>query len=351
LTVGRGYRPTVPTRPAPAAADPLAALRERPFTVVNRVMEVHPGRVAAPTKVLRELGFTVTQVGDGPLEAGPDELVLLWGNAVWFPQAVRSLEERTPAQRPTVALWHVEPLPPPRDSSFRWPRPRARELAKIALRDPRASDVYSNWWALRRLARHGLPDVLAVPTRERSAFLAERGLDVHVVPYGYEEPDGRDLGLERDLDVLFLGVVDIRARRRAVETLRRAGIRVETQGDYRDPSLWGESRTQLINRAKIMLSISRFPGTFGSKRFLLGMSCNALMLSDPLYDPSPFERDVHFVERPVADMPAAVEHYLEHEDERRRIAQAGHDLVTGTMTMRRSVERLIALVGKRVGAR
>jgi hypothetical protein len=314
-------------------------------------MEVNPKRVAAPTKFLRELGFTVTQVGDGAVAADSEAIVLLWGNAVWFPQAVRSLIERAPRDRPTVVLWHVEPLPPPRDSSFRWPLPRPRELAKIALRDTRASDVYSNAFTIRRLARHGLPHLLAVPTKERAAFLAGRGIPVELVPYGYEEQDGRDLALERDIDVLFVGVLDIAWRRRVVRRLRRDGIRVDAHGDYFDPALWGESRTQLINRAKIMLSISRFPGTFGSKRFLLGMSCNSLVVSDRLYDPAPYVRDVHYVEAAVEGMAATIAHYLAQDDERRRVAQAGHDFVTRELTMRRSVERLVDLVAERVAAR
>jgi hypothetical protein len=323
----------------------------RPFTVVNRTMEVYPDRVAAPTKVLRELGYTVAQVGDAPVDASPEGILLLWGNAVWFPRTVRSLESMAPARRPTVVLWHVEPLPPPRDSGFHRPAPRVRELAKLVLRDPRASDVYSNWRAIQRLARHGLPQVLAVATHERADFLAQEGVPVHVVPYGYEEPDGRDLGLERDIDVLFLGVLDLRVRKRAVRILRRAGIRVEAHGDYSDRSLWGESRTRLINRAKIMLSVSRFPGTFGSKRFLLGMSCKALVVSDPLYDSRPFVPDVHFVESPVADLPETMRRYLADDAERLRIAQAGHDLVTGELTIRRSVERLLAIIAESDGRR
>ena len=323
-------------------------LRDRPFTVVNREMEVRPGRVAVPTRLLRERGLSVRQVADAPLDWPPDEIVLLWGNTVWFPRIVRWFERAPRDRRPTLVLWHVEPFPPPRDSGLRRPVPRPRELAKIVLRDPRASDVYSNVWMLRRLERAGLPDVLAVPTRERAAYLRERGTAAVIVPYGYDPEDGRDLRRERDVDVLFLGAADMRTRKSALRRLRRAGVRIDVRGDYFDPALWGEPRTELLNRTKIMLSISRFPGTFGSKRFLIGMSCKALVVSDPLYDPAPFVPGVHFVEASVGDMPAAIEHYLTHEDERRAIAERGHDLVTSELTMERSVDELLRVVGERV---
>ena len=87
-------------------------------------------------------------------------------------------------------LWHVEPFPLPRDSGQRWPRPTARDLAKIVLRDSLASDVYSNYFTLRRLIARGIPDVLAVTSGERAAFFAERGLDAFVALFGYRKDYG-----------------------------------------------------------------------------------------------------------------------------------------------------------------
>lgn len=53
---------------------------------------------------------------------------------------------------------------------------------------------------------------------------------------------------------------------------------------------------------------------------------------------------------------ATVHHYLEHEDERARIAEQGRRLVTEELTLRRSVARLLellaeALHGKAGGSR
>lgn len=311
-------------------------------------MKAYPDRVAPLTSILAEEGFTVRQVPDIALDSSPDEIILIWGNALWFPRALRSLERMPPSRRPTTIIWHAEPLPPPRASGLQWPRPGAREIAKIVVRDSRASDVYSNYWTLRRLAKRGLPHLLAVTTGERASFLAERGIEATVVPYGYQQTDGRDLGLERDLDVLLLGANHIRRRKEAVSRLRRAGIRVEALGSYSDAALWGEERTKLVNRVKIMLSVSRFPGTFAGKRFVIAMACNALVVSDPLYEPAPYVRGEHFVEASLEEMPELIEHYLANQGERRRIAQQGHDFVTSELTMRRNVLRLLDLVGDRL---
>lgn len=348
-------RPSMLRRVIPSAASVevrgrLEALRPLRFRVLHREMAV-PGPLAAPTGILRQQGFEVLQQGDRPLEPDPAEVVLVWGNAVWFPQAVRSLQRMPRESRPLTVIWHVEPLPPPRDSGLRWPRLTVREIAKILLRDPRANDVYSNVRMLERLARHALPDILAVSTRERYAFLLERGFDVVLAGPGYEPRDGRDLGIERDLDVLFLGSTNVPARRRALRRLRRAGVRIEVRGSYSDGSLWGEGRTLLLNRTKIVLSIARFPGTFGSRRFVIAMACKALVVSDPLYDPYPFQPDVHFVEASLEDMPAVIERYLADEDARARVAAQGHDFVTQELAMERVILRLLAAVGERVAER
>ena len=333
----------------PAPADLVSRLAGRPFLVLNRSMEVTPGRVSTPTLMLRDLGLTVRETDDGPVDAAPEEIVLVWGNPTWFPKAMRSLIRLPRERRPATAIWFVEPLPPPRGSGYRWPLPGARELAKIVLRDRRATDVYSNYAMLSRLARHGLPDVLAVISAERRMFLEQRGIEAVEVPWGREPGDGRDLGLERDIDVLFLGEMRVPGRRRAVRRLRHAGIRVEAMGDYRNPALWGEGRVELVNRAKIFLSVSRFPGTFTTRRFLIGMACNSLLVSDPLVDASPFVPGTHYVESSLEELPGTNRHHLTHEEERLRIARQGHDFVMRELTMERSVQRLAGLVADRLG--
>jgi len=190
--------------------------------------------------------------------------------------------------------------------------------------------------------------VLAVTSGERAAFLAERGIEAVVAPYGHRASDGCLLGLDRDIDVLMLGTMNVPHRRRVVRHLRRAGVPVTTAGDYGDPSLWGESRTELVNRVKIMLSVGRFPGTLVGVRFQIAMACGALVVSEPLYDPAPYVPGEHFVEAAVDDMPSIIERYLADEGERTRLAQAGHRFVMTELTMERSFSSLLDVVAGRL---
>jgi Glycosyl transferases group 1 len=327
----------------------LDTLRARPAVVLNRGMSVTPGRVAALTELLDSFGFEVEQREDGPLDdLSPAHVVWIWGCANWFPRAMRSLVERPVGLRPATVLWHIEPFPLPRASGRPWPRPTARELAKIVLRDRRASDVYSNYFTLRRLISRGIPDVLAVTSGERAAFLAGRGIDAFVAPFGRRATDGRDLGLARDIDVLLLGVMNVPHRRHVVRHLRKSGVPVMTAGDYGNPSLWGESRTALVNRVKIMLSIGRFPGTLVGVRFQIAMACGALVVSEPPYDPTPYVPGEHFVQASVEDMPSVIRHYLADDRERLRITQCAHRFVTTELTMERSFSSLLDVVASRL---
>ena len=293
--------------------------------------------------MLDDAGYRVTEVADEAAELTPGDMLLMRGSANWFPKLWRALEQTPVDRRPLVVFWQTEPLPQPRSAELSKPRLHAREIAKILVRDENATDIYSNHWRLRRLARHALPDVLAVSSLDGCEFLAERGIDAHHVPLGYHPSFGHDLGLERDIDVLFLGALDVPRRKRLLRRLHARGIDVTARGGWRDSSCWGESRTQLINRAKIFLNLQRYPGTFSGMRLILGMANKALVVSEPFSSPEPFAPGEHFVCAPFDELPAVIERYLADDEARTRIVEAGHAFTTRELTMARSIGRVLEL--------
>lgn len=291
------------------------------------------------------LGHDARLVAPGARPTGEVALLLVYGNAAWFRPQLAAVAAMPEAERPRVTIWHSEPLPPPRAAGLPTPRLHLRELAKIALRDERATDPYTNLRMLRRLAEQGLPDRLVVTSHGAAERLAEDGLQAAVVPIGGNPAHGRDLGLERDLDVLFLGALDVPRRRRALQRLRRSGLAVTAVGGWDDARFWGDERARLVNRARVFLNLSRHPGQFSGVRLMLGMASGALVVSEPIYRPEPFVPGRHYVESPLETMPAVVARYLDDDAERRRIATAGHELVTRKLTHERSVARVLELSG------
>jgi hypothetical protein len=150
--------------------------------------------------------------------------------------------------------------------------------------------------------------------------------------------------LERDIDVLFLGDVRIARRRRALDYLRSSGIEVAAAGDWEDPQYWGEHRTKLLNRAKILLNVPRTSGDYSGLRMLLGAANGAVILSEPLYRPEPFLPGRHYVEAELEQMPPAVRQLLGDHARRTALTEAARDQATQVSTRSHSVSMLLEAI-------
>jgi hypothetical protein len=277
-----------------------------------------------------------------------DDLLWIQGNANWYPRICRTLEQAG-TERPPVVIWHTEPLPPRPGSGYKSDRLHLHEIKKILLRDPRATDPYTNSLRIRRLQKYGLPDILAVSSRSWQQYLASRGIKSHFIPFGYKaDRHGRLLGLPRDIDVLFLGTAQTSRRKRLLKQLRTAGIDVRAEGRWDERGTWGEYRTNLLNRTKILLNLQRHPGELAGMRMILGMSNGALIISEPIDRSQPYLAGKHYVESPAWKMPEVIRYYLEHADEREEITREAHRFVVEKLTMKASVNRILELAQSHV---
>jgi len=294
-------------------------------------------------RLLEARGIAIRPFGHVEWQPEFGTILLVLGNLNWYPAVKHQLLTSPVSELPKVILWHYEPLPLPRTAGVGWPWLDHREIAKILLRDPRATDPYTNYFVLRRLHRRGLPHRLFASTQERVEFLRKHGIPAEHLPLGYYPAQGRDLGLSRDIDALFLGASSLR-RRLKLAYLHWRGIKVTALGDWNNSAYWGEDRVRLINRARIFLNIPRFRAQFAHLRFVLGAANKALIVSEPLYNSFPFEAGRDYVAAGYRDMPDAIRYYLTHEDERREIAEAAHRLVMEKCSLAASVDRMAASI-------
>jgi hypothetical protein len=301
-------------------------------------------------EMLARQGFEIRRFTGEPWRAELGDVMLIRGNVNWFPSVKRQLYETPRDKLPAIVVWHLEPLPPSPGSGQAWPWLDHREIAKLLIRSPRATDPYTNYWVLRRLHRRGLPDWLFASSAERVEFLEAKGIPAEHLPMGYLPVLGRDLGLQRDIGVLFLGAATLR-RSILIARLRRLGVNLTVRGGWHNPECWGDSRTRLINRTKVFLNLPRFAGQFALLRFVLGAANKALIVSEPLYNSAPFVAGQHYVAATYREMPRVIRYYLEHEDERRRIAENGYHLTMEKCLMSHSVDRLAECIRRLVEAR
>ena len=300
--------------------------------------------------VARERGHRVRILHNEPL---PDDLpgiegggvAVLRANANWFPATERSLLKRKKEQRPLSVIWHIEPLPAPRGARLPFQKLYRREVKLILLRSRYATDMYSNAWRLKSMARHDIPDLMLVSSQDRCDYLKERGIQSHRVPMGHvslleETPPPNNKEAARDIDVLFIGAQSLRHRSETVQQLEDAGIKVMSIGDYHNDSLWGPERDLLIRRAKIFLNLQRYPAMLPGMRFLIGMANRAMIVSESLYKPIPYVPGEHLIETPRRELAATLRRYLDDHDERERIANNGYEF-SKTMTTRHSMTQIV----------
>jgi hypothetical protein len=286
-------------------------------------------------------GYRVTVASDEDFVFDSADIVWIQGNVNWFPRARSLLARATRETRPFTLAWHTEPLPFPRDSGFPQPRLTLREFAKIVLRDSRATDSWTNSRRIAQLMRSGVLNLCVVSSRSRQAYLEQKQIPAEFVPLGYESRMGRDLGTPRDIDVLFVGTLDDSRHRKAIRFIRSHGIEVHAAGSWTNEAYWGDSRTELINRAKIFLNVQRHPGQYSGLRMVLGMGNRSMVVSEPVHDPFPYEPGVHYISTPLEQMPETILRYLADDAARATIADAGHYFVTTQLTMEKSVAAIL----------
>ncbi|MBN1362684.1 MAG: glycosyltransferase family 1 protein [Sedimentisphaerales bacterium] len=340
------------------------------------------GRILA--QVVREVGAEARIVRDGDGAALDCDALILFGKCSAFTRSARLLAACS-ARRPATILWHIEPLlpeaiPQVAERTCRvlarcdWsilPKPLSKVITQIPgsglLRDaartmlsdrlkhlsgwddrPPYTRVHSRQWFhaaqhhawLREHHSDCWCDLVAVSTMPRYHVLRQMGIRCTYAPVGYHPAWGCDLGLNRDVDVLFLGRVKRTSRQAVLSHARRQlqqhGIRLTVV----DRNCFGQDRTELLSRTRIVLDVIQNAWEMPVVRPLTSMACGALVVSNWMSDPSPFGPE-HLVRVESHLLADAVLHYLQAEPERRRIAQAARQYVTKELTWHKTVSRLL----------
>jgi hypothetical protein len=311
------------------------------IAIIFRPVPALKGAEAGVAKSFRAAGHDV--VADREEFDPSVDAVLIPNQPTFYPRALAQLR-RLGSHRPRVVAWMSEPLVPPLASGLPWPRRTHREWIKLALRDKRVIDARSNERRTLALVREGLVDVVATTTLARVERFAEVGIDAAWVPQTLGPNVYADLGLERDIPVLFLGAMTVPRRRLIARRLRRAGVELMAVGDWHDPRYWGDERTRLLNRAVITLNINRFPGNFADTRFMIAAANRSLIVSEPVYRPDPYVAGETHVEAEAADLPDVLAHWLADHDGRERMISAAYETVTTRLERERAVAALSALL-------
>ena len=162
-------------------------------------------------------------------------------------------------------------------------------------------------------------------------------------PPSYRHDWGADLKLERDVPVLWIGKIATARRKRLLKRLRadlqEHGVEILMIDGVENPYVFGEERTVLLNRTKIVVNLLRERWDDNSMRYRLAAQNRALIVTEPTLPHTPFLPGLHLVETPIEQMAETICHYLSHEEERQRIVGRAYQLIT-----KNSIEEVIAQI-------
>jgi hypothetical protein len=321
------------------------------------------GLMSAIQEALGSLGcqkITICLAGE-PLPPDLDFIITLGPFGSLMPLANQLLAIPT-SRRPKLVLWMTEMLPNPRLPV--WLVNGLGRLITWAQRRAYRSDGQGRWAAvpwtqpfihrmarfryqgeLRWLSDHGLLAVLAVGSAWNAEYFRRQGYDPVEAYLGHHPMWGRDLGLQRDIPVLWLGKYGSRRRERLVlnleADLRRRGIEMMMVDGVHHPYIFGEQRTTLLNRTKIVVNLLRTPWDNHAIRFYLATTNRAMIISEPALPHTPFRPGVHLVEAPLEQLGDTIAEYLADDALREPFVERAYTLLMTEMSLECSLQRIL----------
>lgn len=313
----------------------------------------------------RKHGIVTRSLADGDADVLNCDVLLFVGQPAGCRITVGRIE-RAGSSRPGVCAWMYEPLPPPEMSveevrsaarfsalrtGKRWLRPimnivsyphdlvlalkSGRDLGPMGMR----FTIDSASFVLRG-TQFGWLDGFFVSTEQKRRQLQDWGIAAMFLPVGQQTEFGRDLGLDRDIDVLFIGSVKSRRRRIALERLSadlqsRGLVVVHPEG-----GVWGEDRTHLVNRAKILLHLHQYDWDTPWMRWCLASANGAVVASEPLLIPEPFRSGTDYLEARTEDLVEAIARLAADAPRRAEMLASCRSTIALHMTQAASLDRL-----------
>jgi hypothetical protein len=315
------------------------------------------------SRSVASLGYTPVDFADDDILPAGLDLVITIGPLSSLVPLANQLIACPPSQRPPWALIHTEPLPnPDLPEWFRRGFGALRSRAERAIFYQVSPGLWRPSPSLRRLLRRahryryygdlfwlreqGVLTVLALWSRVIADSLRAQGFDPIVLTGGYQLDWGCDLGLARDIPVLWLGKPVSGRRVQLLSRLRQEldarGVPMMVVDGVEHPFVIGEERTILLNRTRIMVNLVRQKYDDNSMRYPLAAHNRVLLVSEPTLRHTYFEPGVHLVETPISRMAETICYYLQHDDERKRIVDNAYEFVAANARPGQAIAQVIA---------
>ena len=206
-----------------------------------------------------------------------------------------------------------------------------------------AIDIHLNFFWQRHYAR--LFDLTLVAQKDYVALLGADGVPARWLPSAVDATAFGDRGLPRIYDVAFVGIVDAaRPKRAAVVELLQERFGLMVFGASPAVRLSAAATARIFGSSKIVFNESVL-GDVNFRTFE-AMACGAMLLTERVGNglEDLFTPGVHLALYTPADLVEQLAYYLEHADERARIAAAGTAEVLARHTLSVRAAEMSALL-------
>ena len=281
-----------------------------------------------------------------------------------FPPVPRQLGELPIGERPIFVHWNTEQIPNlhipwtivSRLGALRSWGERVFDRFPFLCRIPVLARLPSKMTRFRYVGdyhyahRQGWLDLLIESSEIYASLHRRKGLNVIFVPWGTAAAWHADLDIERDIDVLWIGKRRTKRRSLWIDRIRSEladrGLTMCVVDNVERRFVYGEERTELLNRSKITLNLlPKWHDDAFSYRFHVAAGNRTLVVSEPIVPHCPIYRSgIHYVSAPVGSVMDTLIYYLDHDEERQTITDAAHQLVTTHLTFSRSVGAIMESV-------
>ena len=310
---------------------------------------------------LCDMGYQTTFFEANSAAPKDADVVFSFGPSGRVLPVLRQLSDAPLGDRPLFVHWNTEQIPDlripwgivTRLGALRSWAERSYDRAPFLWRMPVLGHLPDKMTRFRYVGdyhyayRQGWLDLLVESSEIYAGLHGCCGLDVLFVPWGTAAAWYADMDVERDIDVLWMGKRRTKRRSRWIDRIRsqlaERGIMMYVVDNVERPFVYGEERTELLNRSKITLNLlPQWHDDAFSYRFHVVAGNRSLVISEPIACHCAIYRaGVHYVSVPIESMTDALVYYLEHDGKRRAITDAAYRLVTEQMTFSQSVQAVM----------
>jgi hypothetical protein len=343
--------------------------RDKPGTVAIPHRNQRDGITEVISDELNALGYKPVHFQVGSRIPETADVVFSFGPYGKFLTIPRQLAKMPPDQKPIFVHWNTEGIPDlripwkimssiagwrswlgrvqdSRSSSARIPGTE-RLLSLTESRMLRFRYVGDYYYAHRR----GWLDIFADTSDVYAEIHRRHGLPTIVAHWGATAQWYKDLGLERDIDVLWMGTRGTKRRSLILDRVRSeleaSGIRMHVADGKENPFIFDDERIYYLNRSKITLNITRTWYDDNFSRIALAAPNRSLIVSEPVLPHCPsFIAGTHYVSVPIEKLAQTIRYYLDHEEERLRIVENAYHLVTTKLAFRESIKSIMDAVNQ-----